>query len=100
MRLFAMIPLLCGDSSWIKGVGTAGPGQHRILQRCVNLRLHAGENTLEIRDVEIFLTPAEGLHAGRTAERLHMSAARQPGDQEAGTQRRRPSSSAPAEPDG
>ncbi|MFD1931168.1 MULTISPECIES: LysR family transcriptional regulator [Nonomuraea] len=46
------------------------------MQRCVNRRLHAGQDTLEIRDIGIFLTPAEDLHVGRTAERLHVSAAR------------------------
>ena len=30
----------------------------------------------EQRDIEIFLTLAEELHFGRTAERLHMSTAR------------------------
>ncbi|MGW7481726.1 hypothetical protein ACWGH8_24375 [Nonomuraea muscovyensis] len=60
------------------------------MQRRVNRGLHAGQDTREIRDIEIFLTPAEELHVGRTAERLHVSVARRPGDQEAGTQRRRP----------
>ncbi|MFE3450793.1 hypothetical protein ACFXJ8_17865 [Nonomuraea sp. NPDC059194] len=46
---------------WIKIAGKARPEQRRILQRCVNLRLHAGENTPEIRDLEIFLTPVEEL---------------------------------------
>jgi hypothetical protein len=31
---------------------------------------------MELRDIEIFLTLAEELHFGRTAERLHVSQAR------------------------
>jgi len=31
---------------------------------------------VELRDIEIFLTLAEELHFGRTAERLHVSVAR------------------------
>ncbi|WP_206061728.1 helix-turn-helix domain-containing protein [Nonomuraea basaltis] len=71
------------------------------MQRCVNRRVHAGEDTREIRDVEIFLTLAEGLRVGRTAERLHVSAARV--SQAIKKQVRNvgaPSSSAPAEPYG
>jgi hypothetical protein len=35
-----------------------------------------GEAVVEQRDIEIFLTLAEELHFGRTAERLHVSTAR------------------------
>ncbi|MFE3185881.1 LysR family transcriptional regulator [Streptomyces violascens] len=35
-----------------------------------------GRTAVELRDIEIFLTLAEELHFGRTAERLHVSAAR------------------------
>jgi hypothetical protein len=42
----------------------------------VNLTVHEREAVVEQRDVEIFLTLAEELHFGRTAERLHVSTAR------------------------
>ncbi|MEV8528721.1 LysR family transcriptional regulator [Streptomyces sp. NPDC052000] len=38
--------------------------------------MNGGGVTVELRDIEIFLTLAEELHFGRTAERLHVSAAR------------------------
>ncbi|MEV4113523.1 LysR family transcriptional regulator [Nonomuraea sp. NPDC049695] len=54
----------------------AEPGQCRIVQHCVNRRLNVREDTREISDIEILLTPAEELHFARTVERLHMSVAR------------------------
>lgn len=45
-----------------------GPGRPRTKE--------PDKNTLELRDIEIFLTLAEELHFGRTAARLHLSQAR------------------------
>src|SRR5262249_53771934 len=43
----------------------------------VNLTVHERDGAVaEQRDIEIFLTLAEELHFGRTAERLHVSTAR------------------------
>lgn len=42
----------------------------------VNPRVHDSGFTVERRDIEIFLTLADELHFGRTAERLHVSTAR------------------------
>ncbi|MEU7861126.1 hypothetical protein [Nonomuraea sp. NPDC049141] len=47
----------------------AGPGQCRNVQHCVNRGLNVRADTREIGDVEIFLTSAEELNFGRTAER-------------------------------
>jgi DNA-binding transcriptional LysR family regulator len=38
--------------------------------------VEAGGHVMELRDIEIFLTLAEELHFGRTADRLHVSQAR------------------------
>jgi Bacterial regulatory helix-turn-helix protein, lysR family len=62
----------CGNSSAAPGGGTTAD-----LARSVNLSVHdrKGE-AMELRDIEIFLTLAQELHFGRTAERLHVSPAR------------------------
>lgn len=43
---------------------------------CLNLSLNNERARVELRDIEIFLTLAEELHFGRTAERLHVTPAR------------------------
>ena len=42
----------------------------------VNQEIHDRGKAVELRDIEIFLTLAEELHFGRTAERLHVTPAR------------------------
>src|SRR5690606_36736845 len=63
-------PGVCrGDTSSI-GAGHR-PNNVNFLHGSITLEL-----SLELRDIEIFLTLAEELHFGRTAERLHVSQAR------------------------
>ena len=83
--MFLLVLVSHDSSAFRPRVGTTSS---RATLGCVGVNDGDDDAGLEFRDIEIFLTLAEELHFGRTAERLHISPPREPDDREAGTANR------------